>query len=87
MHFSFESAELCGKRVGASVYNEFAKKTDIVHSFMGDGSLLDMPQFSRKEVDGLTKTFNMYVNFPDDRWDEIRIAEENTKKGNAKFIV
>jgi len=63
----------------------YVKKTDIVHSFMGEGSLLDMPQFNRKEVDGLTKTFNMYVNFPEDRWNEIRIAEENTKKGNEKY--
>ena len=63
----------------------YVKETDIVNSVMSQGSLLNMPQFSGEEVDGLTKTFNMYVKFPEDRWDEIRIAEKNTKEGNKKF--
>ena len=63
----------------------YIKKTDIVNCFMANGSVLDMPNFNKNEVDGLCKTFNMYVNFPEDRWDEIRIAEENTKKGNKKY--
>ena len=63
----------------------YVEETDIVNSIMSQGSLLNMPQFSGEEVDGLTKTFNMYVKFPEDRWDEIRIAEKNTKEGNKKF--
>ena len=63
----------------------YVKERDIVNSVMSQGSLLNMPQFSGEEVDRLTKTFNMYVNFPENRWDEIRIAEQNTKEGNKKY--
>ena len=63
----------------------FVKKQDIVKSMIANGSILDMPQFSRKEVNGLCKTFNMYVNFPEERWDEIRRAEENTPEGEKIF--
>ena len=27
----------------------------------------------------------MYVNFPEERWDQIRIAESNTKEGNREY--
>jgi radical SAM superfamily enzyme YgiQ (UPF0313 family) len=63
----------------------YVKQNDIVNSIMSKGSLLNMPQFSGEEVDGLTKTFNMYVKFPEERWDEIRIAEKNTPEGNQKY--
>ena len=33
---------------------------------VANGSILDMPQFRRKEVNSLCKTFNMYVNLPHD---------------------
>jgi anaerobic magnesium-protoporphyrin IX monomethyl ester cyclase len=48
---------------------------ELVKSFVATGSILDMPQFPRKQVNGLVKTFNMYVNFPKERWPEIKIAE------------
>ena len=63
----------------------FIKKSDICESFVANGSLLDMPQFTRDEVNGLTRTFNMYVNFPENRWKEIRLAENNTKEGNKIY--
>lgn len=53
----------------------------IVKSMVSDGSVLDMPQFRRQEVMGLVKTFNMYVNFPESRWPEIKKAEAETKEG------
>ncbi len=46
---------------------------------------LNMPQFPRKEVEGLCKTFNFYVNFPEDRWDEIKIAEQNNEEGKEMY--
>jgi len=52
---------------------------------IANGSILDMPQFSRKEVNGLCKTFNMYVKFPEEKWDEIRRAEEDTPEGKNIF--
>jgi len=61
------------------------KKTDIVESMVPNGSLLDMPQFPRKEVHSLCKTFNMYVKFPEERWGEIRKAEEDSKEGRKKY--
>ena len=61
------------------------KNTDVVESMIANGSILDMPQFPRKEVNGMVKTFNMYVKFPEERWDEIRLAEENTSKGEKIY--
>ena len=55
----------------------FIKKDDIVRSVIVNGSIIDMPQFPQKDVLGLVKTFNMYVNFSEDRWPEIRRAEED----------
>ena len=55
----------------------FIKKDDIVRSVIVNGSILDMPQFPQKDVSALVKTFNMYVNFSEDRWPEIRRAEED----------
>ena len=42
----------------------YVKKDDIVHSIYVNGSLLNMPQFPQKQINGLIKTFNMYVKFP-----------------------
>lgn len=63
----------------------FVKPDEIVESFVAVGSLLDMPQFPKSQVDGLTKTFNMYVRFPKSRWPEIKKAEANTLEGNKIF--
>jgi radical SAM superfamily enzyme YgiQ (UPF0313 family) len=58
----------------------FVKKNDIVQSMIANGSILDMPQFRRSAVNGIVKTFNMYVNFPESRWPEIRKAEGESKE-------
>ena len=63
----------------------FVNKKDIVKSIVANGSILDMPQFRRKEVNSLCKTFNMYVNFPENRWPEIKKAEADTPKGRDFF--
>jgi anaerobic magnesium-protoporphyrin IX monomethyl ester cyclase len=60
-------------------------KEAIVQSFSVHGSVLDMPQFPRSEVNGLCKTFNLYVNFPESRWPEIEKAEIETKEGRKIF--
>jgi len=59
----------------------FVKPEDLVYSFVAIGSLLDMPQFSKKAIDGLSKTFNLYVKFPKSRWPEIKKAESNSPEG------
>ena len=63
----------------------YTKYEDIVESFVATGSLLDMPQFPKEQVDGLCKTFNFYVSFPKNRWKEIKIAEKNNKEGQKVY--
>ncbi len=63
----------------------YIKNEDLVESVVSKGSILDMPQFPKRQVDGLTKTFNMYVKFPESRWPEIKKAEEDTLDGNKIY--
>lgn len=63
----------------------YIRNDQIVKSMVADGSILDMPQFPREQVQGLVKTFNMYVNFPESRWNEIKLAEQNTAEGNRIY--
>ena len=60
---------------------DLVNKMDIVKSIVANGSILDMPQFRRSEVNSLCKTFNMYVNFPENRWPDIEKAEADTTQG------
>jgi anaerobic magnesium-protoporphyrin IX monomethyl ester cyclase len=66
---------------------ELLKYEDISRSLVVgiDKSPLNMPQFPRERVMALTKTFNMYVKFPESRWPEIRRAEENTPEGQKIY--
>ena len=54
----------------------FTKETDIVKSMVANGSVLNMPQFPRDEVNGIIKTFNLYVKFPKSKWKHIKEAEK-----------
>ena len=63
----------------------FVKNTDIVRSMVANGSILNMPQFNRNDVNGLCKTFNMYVNFPENRWPEIKKAEGDSSESNIIY--
>ena len=44
-----------------------------------------MPQFRKKEINGLVRTFNLYCRFPENRWNQIRKAEEVSKEGDKIF--
>lgn len=48
-------------------------------------SLLRMPQLSVEEIDGLIRTFTMYVGFPKNWWIYVEKAEKFTPEGNAIF--
>ena len=63
----------------------FTKPTDIQRSFSTVGSQIDMPQFRKKEINGLVRTFNLYCRFPENRWNQIRKAEEVSKEGDKIF--
>lgn len=61
------------------------KPGQLVKSYVAIGSILDMPQFPREKVNGLTKTFNMYVKFPEERWSDIKLAEAETPEGQKMY--
>ncbi|MCA9399243.1 MAG: B12-binding domain-containing radical SAM protein [Candidatus Omnitrophica bacterium] len=63
----------------------YIKNEDIVKSYVVEGSILDMPQFPRAEVNKIVKTFNMYVKFPESRWPDIKKAEEDTPEANKIY--
>jgi radical SAM superfamily enzyme YgiQ (UPF0313 family) len=60
-------------------------KPDVIASHNADVSILNMPQFPKEKILGLQRTFSMYIRFPKDRWDEIRLAEKFTPEGNAMW--
>lgn len=49
------------------------------------GSLLNMPQFSKEQIEGLMRTFSFYVKFPKSRWSEIDKAREFSMEGEEAF--
>lgn len=49
------------------------------------GSVLEMPQFPPEEIQGLVRTFTLYVKFPPERYDEIKRAEKFDETGNEIF--
>ena len=54
---------------------------DIHSSIMGD-SILDMPQFKPEEIEGLLRTFVLYVRLPKKYYPQIKIAEQLNKEGD-----
>ena len=59
--------------------------SSVITTHTTSSSLLDMPQFSSKEIDGLMRTFMLYVRFPKEEWPRIRLAEQDTEEGNRIF--
>jgi anaerobic magnesium-protoporphyrin IX monomethyl ester cyclase len=60
-------------------------KNTIVRCLLTSGTALNMPQFPSHKINGLCKTFNMYVRFPESRWPEIKRAEEDTPEGQRIY--
>ena len=62
----------------------YIKEDDIVTLGItgGDKSMLNMPHLSSEEIGGLARTFSYYTKFPEDRWGEIKIAEQFTPEGD-----
>jgi len=44
-----------------------------------------MPGLTKEEIEGLLRTFPLYIKMPEDRFPEIHVAEKNTPEGNAMF--
>lgn len=64
---------------GTELYDYCLKKGYITKDILGGDyrmdNLLKMPQISNEEIQGLQRTFSMYVKFPKSRWNEIKLAE------------
>lgn len=58
---------------------------DIITTHTTSSSLLNMPQLSAKEIDGLMRTFTMYVGFPKKWRPYIKEAESFTSQGDEMF--
>ena len=58
------------------------------NSFTGhttEASMLDMPQLTSEQIEGIMRTFCMYVKFPKKWWPHIEEAEKFTEEGNELF--
>ena len=49
------------------------------------GSILDMPQYGRAEIQGIVRCFSLYARLPESLWPEIRRAEIPDEEGDAIF--
>ncbi len=58
---------------------------DTIARALTDKAMLEMPQYSIPEIEGIKKCFILYVKFPRSRWDEIKKAEQDTPEGNKLF--
>jgi len=58
---------------------------DVISTHTTSSSILNMPQLTSKEIDGLMRTFTSYVRFPKEEWPRIRMAEQDTEEGNKIF--
>ena len=62
----------------------YLKHKDITRC-LTDKPMLDQPQYSAEEVEGLQRCFVLYVGMPKSRWKDIAKAEKNTPEGNRIF--
>ena len=60
--------------------NRDAKTDSLIKS-----SILKMPQLSKEEINGLVRTFPLYIKMPKSYFKKIEIAEKNTDKGNMMY--
>lgn len=66
-----------------AIRDGYLKDSGNVHSILE--SSLDMPQLSKNEIEGLLRTFPLYIKMPEERFPDIQIAEKNTSEGNAMY--
>lgn len=58
---------------------------EVLTSHTMSSSVLDMPNLSSDDIDGLVRTFMLYVRFPKEEWPRIKLAERDTEEGNKIF--
>ena len=52
---------------------------------LSDRPQINMPQYTPDQIEGIKRTFVLYVKFPKSRWKDIEKAEKFTKEGNRIF--
>ena len=60
-------------------------KEDAVTCSLTAGSVLDMPQYTREEINGILRCFSLYARLPESAWSRIQRAERDDEEGNALF--
>ena len=63
----------------------YLKDPDYIAPSNTDSSCLDMPQFTKEEIMGKSRTFNMKITLPKDLWKDITVAENITPDGNRVY--
>jgi len=61
---------------------DYLDDPDILANPNVEYSVLNMPQFTKAQIFGKARTFNLYVKFPEGRWKDIEKAEVATPEGN-----
>jgi radical SAM superfamily enzyme YgiQ (UPF0313 family) len=55
---------------------------DVIATSLANTTVLNMPQFTPQQIEGLKRCFILYVLLEESRWPEIRQAEQLTPHGN-----
>ena len=77
--------------IGTPLYDEciskgYIKKNTELHSAVTKGTIMNMPGFTKTEIDGLLKTFVLYTRLPEKYFSQIKIAESDTDEGRKTFV-
>jgi len=65
-----------------SIERGYLKDPNILAPTDTEQSILDMPEFPKEKIYGKSRTFNLYLKFPKNRWKDIEKAEEISTEGN-----
>lgn len=65
-----------------SLEKGYLKDPDLLAPTNNDFSVLEMPQFPKEAIAGKSRTFNLYLKFPENRWKDIAHAEQMTPEGD-----
>ncbi len=64
--------------------NGYIKEDTLPNNF-SQGTVLDMPQFSKEGIAELVKTFALYARLPEEYFEKIKIAEKDDEQGRIAF--
>lgn len=65
-----------------SIEKGYLKDRDILAPSNDVMTVLEMPQFTREQIEGKRRTFELYIRLPESRWKDIALAEQLTPEGD-----